>query len=31
VPVGTVVSVTVPVGADDGTAVLTDEIAVDSN
>ena len=30
VPVGTVVSVTVPVGADDGTAVLTDEIAVDS-
>ena len=29
VPVGTVVSVTVPVGADDGTAVLTDEVAVD--
>jgi len=28
-PVGTVVSVTVPVGADDGTAVLTDEVAVD--
>ena len=29
VPVGTVVSLTVPVGAGDGTAVATDEVTVD--